>query len=127
MGVANLTVDCLAHLVGQIRMNAVEVMVPEEVDPTTSGPSISTVGIGLHFVASAVNHACNPNCTLQTALPELRGWAVLQAMQPLLLGEEITIAYMPAEPNRCESLREQWLFECSCEQCCAGRVHEQKK
>merc|ERR1711918_66324 len=84
------------------------------------GDSIqSTEAIALHLVASAVNHACEPNCTLQTGLPfpEVRGWAILQAIRPLSEGEELTIAYLPAGATRRTELLEQWLFDCKCEAC----------
>merc|ERR1712007_244309 len=112
----------LAYLVGQIRMNAVEVVVPPaEAAPLENsgeaGPP--AVGIALHLVASAANHACDPNCSLQSGLPmpELRGWAVLQSVRPLRNGEELTIAYVPPGPSRRSELKEQWLFDCRCGAC----------
>eukprot|EP00928_Gymnodinium_smaydae_P047873 TRINITY_DN31985_c0_g1_i1.p1 TRINITY_DN31985_c0_g1~~TRINITY_DN31985_c0_g1_i1.p1 ORF type:complete len:388 (-),score=85.20 TRINITY_DN31985_c0_g1_i1:69-1232(-) len=131
-----LSVESFATLVGQVRMNAVEALVPAPSDEdasTTSdaeaavaaanpglGSSVSS-GIALHLVLSAVNHDCSPNCTLETGIPmpEIRGWAVLQARRPIEAGEEVTIAYAPAEEGRRRQLAEQWLFSCGCETCSA--------
>mmetsp|Transcript_69443 Transcript_69443/g.196028 ORF Transcript_69443/g.196028 Transcript_69443/m.196028 type:complete len:347 (-) Transcript_69443:11-1051(-) len=110
--------DAFAHLVGQVRMNAVEVVVPPEDDEDESGQSAA--GIALHLVASAVNHECEAKCAVQTALPlpELRGWAVLQALSPLSVGSEVTISYAAGpRAERRAALSEQWLFECGCAAC----------
>eukprot|EP00747_Dinoflagellata_sp_TGD_P034782 gnl/TRDRNA2_/TRDRNA2_137459_c0_seq2.p1 gnl/TRDRNA2_/TRDRNA2_137459_c0~~gnl/TRDRNA2_/TRDRNA2_137459_c0_seq2.p1 ORF type:complete len:203 (+),score=28.52 gnl/TRDRNA2_/TRDRNA2_137459_c0_seq2:49-657(+) len=117
-----VTEDDFAHLVGQIRMNAVEAIVPYMNEDESFKDEVevpSAVGIALHLVASAVNHSCSPSCTLQTglALPSLRGWAVLQAARSFAEGEEATIAYVPPGPNRHRELLEQWCFDCDCGNC----------
>lgn len=97
---AEFTADDLGVLVGQLRMNAVEVLVPVE-EPLLASDvcgAAAVEGLALYFVASAVNHSCHPNCALQScfACPGLRGWAVLQALRPIDEGEEVTIAYLAA-------------------------------
>eukprot|EP00969_Alexandrium_andersonii_P167442 7401900-Alexandrium_andersonii.AAC.3 len=49
-----------------------------------------SVGIALHLTVSAANHACAPNCALQTALPGLPGWAVLQAVRDVSRGATVS-------------------------------------
>eukprot|EP00439_Symbiodinium_sp_Y106_P084905 s905_g26.t5 len=97
---AEFTADDLGFLVGQLRMNAVEVLVPVEDQLLASDlcGAAAVEGLALYFVASAVNHSCHPNCALQScfASPGLRGWAVLQALRPIDEGEEVTIAYLAA-------------------------------
>ncbi|CAK8991329.1 Histone-lysine N-methyltransferase SMYD1 (SET and MYND domain-containing protein 1) [Durusdinium trenchii] len=107
----NFGVNDMAKLVGQVRMNAVEVLVPSE------DGAIVARGLAVYCVASAVNHDCKPNCTLQSCLPlpELRGWAVLQALNDLDEGEEVTIEYLEDAPDRHKQLLEQWRFQCICE------------
>ena len=38
-----------------------------------------------------LNHSCDPNCCLQSGLPlpEVRGWAILQAIKELKKGDEV--------------------------------------
>eukprot|EP00434_Breviolum_minutum_P033373 symbB.v1.2.029529.t3/scaffold3233.1/size60571/5 len=105
----------LATLVGRVRMNAVEVVVQADAEAEAFS---AARGLALYLVASAVNHDCKPNCALQSCLPmpELRGWAVLQALRDLEEGEEVTIEYVEDSPDRHEQLLEQWRFQCNCEE-----------
>lgn len=119
--------DELARVVGQVRMNAIEVVVqPAEAEAgVIDGPPLPepVIGISMHLVASAANHACVPSCTVQGSLPGLNGWAVLQAVRPLAEGEEATISYTALGPETRQELREQWLFDCDCRHC--GAVFEE--
>ncbi|CAE8622522.1 unnamed protein product [Polarella glacialis] len=106
-------------LVGQVRMNAVEAIVPPA-EADAQGEQLQPAeGLALHLVASTVNHACEPNCALQSglALAEIRGWAVLQALRPLAEGEEVSIEYVGRGADRHDELLEQWGFDCACRHC----------
>ncbi|CAE8717067.1 unnamed protein product, partial [Polarella glacialis] len=117
--VGDLSVGDLAMLVGQVRMNAVEAIVPPA-EADAQGEQLQPAeGLALHLVASTVNHACEPNCALQSglALAEIRGWAVLQALRPLAEGEEVSIEYVGRGADRHDELLEQWGFDCACRHC----------
>eukprot|EP00933_Yihiella_yeosuensis_P033393 TRINITY_DN27109_c0_g1_i1.p1 TRINITY_DN27109_c0_g1~~TRINITY_DN27109_c0_g1_i1.p1 ORF type:complete len:121 (-),score=18.38 TRINITY_DN27109_c0_g1_i1:130-492(-) len=111
----------LACLVGRVRMNAVEAIVPipDDVNLDEGLQLQAAEGLALHLVASSVNHACDPNAALQSALPlpEIRGWAVLQVLKPIKQGDEVTIEYIAASTDRQKQLLEQWHIQCSCGNC----------
>lgn len=76
-------------------------------------------GRGLYPTLSLVSHNCVANARYQVN-PDAGFSAVLRAKREILVGEEISIQYVPVslgQPQRAVSLGSVWCFECACARC----------
>ena len=74
------------------------------------------VGEGTFPFGSLLNHSCQPNSVLMY----LGGKQVVRAMEPIGVGEEITISYVDtahAMANRGRLLADKYFFTCRCPSC----------
>ncbi|KAJ4972812.1 hypothetical protein NE237_005986 [Protea cynaroides] len=74
------------------------------------------LGTGLYPVISIINHSCSPNSVLVFEGKV----AVVRAMEPILKGSEVLISYIEtagSTATRLKTLKEQYLFKCTCSRC----------
>ncbi len=80
-----------------------------------------SVGIGLYLEASALDHSCRPSATVSFAGKEAR---VRQTRDgPKLDFADVRISYcslLSTREKRQKDLREQYYFDCTCEECSEG-------
>lgn len=81
-----------------------------------SDEQLFVIGEGTYPVASLFNHSCRPNAAVifDGAL------AVVKALENIQPGDEITLAYVDvahARPQRKQSLKEKYFFDCNCGRC----------
>ncbi|GAM25831.1 hypothetical protein SAMD00019534_090060 [Acytostelium subglobosum LB1] len=88
-----------------------------QVGATTPTAATPDSGIGLYYLASFINHSCEPNCFL--AFPNDHTLNLV-ALKPLKQGDELTISY--GDPNKDYVERQSHLFDnygfsCQCPKC----------
>lgn len=80
------------------------------------------VRVELLLTTSRINHSCSPNA-LRGPSPTRDLEVEVRALRPISPGEELTIAYLPADtlmtptPERRELLQRRWQFMCGCSRC----------
>ena len=81
----------------------------------------AVLGMGLFDLTSRANHSCVPSARLCYTTGDSRvAAATLVACRELSSGEEVTIDYLAGVTDKAEKralLREQYLFDCTCESC----------
>ncbi|CAL8469524.1 g9065 [Coccomyxa elongata] len=74
------------------------------------------IGRELYIRASLLNHSCHPNCVVARSAAT----AAVHALRDIEEGEELTISYIDLglPPSaRCDELRKNFFFECTCDRC----------
>ena len=79
-------------------------------------------GTGLCDTVSWINHSCDPNAALLKGPHESTGQVSVQALSPIGVGEEVTIAYIDVDQpvgRRAKILHTRYGFDCRCPKCAA--------
>ncbi|BDA44739.1 probable N-lysine methyltransferase SMYD2 at C-terminar half [Coccomyxa sp. Obi] len=79
------------------------------------------IGRELYIRASLLNHSCRPNCVVARSTAT----AAVHALRDIEEGEELTISYIDLglPPSaRCDELRKNFFFECTCDRCTEERA-----
>ncbi|KAF2073679.1 hypothetical protein CYY_005029 [Polysphondylium violaceum] len=95
-------------------LNTIGIDIQREEKPIVSSPAS---GIGLYFLASFINHSCDPNAYTHFPDDHTCHLKLLKSVQP---GDEITISYTDPTQNivdRRSSLFENYGFNCECPKC----------
>lgn len=93
----------------------------QRMDEVTGLPFLNNEGSGLYRLQSGINHSCVPNA--QVTFPNNNNRLVLQALQNIEPGDEITICYLDecmqsrSRHTRRKYLLENYLFACTCTKC----------
>ncbi|XP_053258103.1 histone-lysine N-trimethyltransferase SMYD5 [Podarcis raffonei] len=88
-----------------------------------TGEFLNCEGSGLYMLQSCCNHSCIPNA--ETSFPDNNFLLHLTALEAIGPGEEICISYLDccqrerSRHSRNKTLRENYLFVCSCPKCLA--------
>lgn len=111
----------LMHLIGH-HMYALHYSVPGVLIGENDGTTIYPIVGGLF------RHSCNPNAVLVTSGRS----TIAVTIQPIKMGDEITISYMPEEleyskKNRQKSLLKQYKFQCKCKRCTSPATMTQSR
>lgn len=139
---ASLLLEILSRL--PLNTHAVSTVIASAETNTTTTTTTSTVekkclGLAVFLQASAINHSCNANAIVKYSLPSLANSVrmsleeesaiflkelriVVLANQSIARDEEISICYGPraskhSYQTRQKLLRQQYLFECTCQAC----------
>jgi len=86
-----------------------------------SGCFINSEGSGLYSLQSAINHSCLPN--VEITFPNNDFTLAVKALTDIKAGTEVCISYLDdcmlqrSRHSRIRMLRENYLFNCSCEKC----------
>mmetsp|Transcript_9327 Transcript_9327/g.9170 ORF Transcript_9327/g.9170 Transcript_9327/m.9170 type:complete len:228 (-) Transcript_9327:14-697(-) len=84
---------------------------------TITNDSLQDVALGLYTEVSAMNHSCAPNVVLIFSGSEV----TLRTIRAVEDGAELFISYVDVcispKAKRCQRLRDQYKFDCSCERC----------
>lgn len=86
-----------------------------------SGNFLNNEGVALFQLQSVCNHSCVPNA--EVAFLHNSSRLSLVALRDIPMGEEISISYLDpcslerSRHSRQKFLKENYLFECSCEKC----------
>ncbi|XP_034402913.1 histone-lysine N-methyltransferase SMYD1a [Cyclopterus lumpus] len=101
------SVDDISHIFGIIKCNGFTL---------SDQRGRQAVGLGLFPNLCLVNHDCRPNCVAILN----HGKVELRAVGTVSEGEELTVSYVDLlnlSADRQKKLKEQFHFQCSCEQC----------
>ncbi len=92
---------------GRVMVNSFNIMNPE----------FQSVGIGLYLEASALDHSCRPNATVAFQGKRIAVRCILEGVDRF---SDVRISYcntLNLRERRRKDLREQYYFECRCEEC----------
>jgi len=93
----------------------------EKIEAETGTDFMNNEGAALYSVQSACNHSCSPNA--EVTFQHNNDTLTLVATKDIEAGEEICISYLEecqrgrSRHSRRKQLRENYVFECECEQC----------
>ncbi|PKU76919.1 Histone-lysine N-methyltransferase ATXR2 [Dendrobium catenatum] len=90
----------------------------EEAEKLTR-PFLDALGTAFYPIQSCINHSCCPNAKAFKREEDIDGHTVIIAVNPISIGEEITISYidedLPYEER--QALLADYGFKCSCRKC----------
>ncbi|XP_039264769.1 histone-lysine N-methyltransferase Smyd1-like [Styela clava] len=87
---------------------------------------LSVVGVGIFLDVALLNHDCNPNCVAVNNGAKVE----VRSLRPIKPQEELCISYIDpidTTPGRQEKLKNQYYFDCKCEECENGSEREAMK